>query len=207
LLSAAEAGPLDTSSRARVEVLRGISASAWGDIDEAALLLLSAAKRLYSVDVTLARDIHLSAMGPAVDCLNPRAAVSLDEVAKEARAAPPPPGPERPQDLLLDGLEAFTTDGPAAAAPILRRALQVFRRARLAPNEAIRWAGFQCAAAALLWDLESNAASAESQVHAARSLRRAQSVAPSTEYARAHQGLERRSCCRRDADRRGGVAC
>jgi DNA-binding CsgD family transcriptional regulator len=48
-------------------------------------------------------------------------------VAEAARAAPAPPGPPGPADLLLDGLVATFTQGFAAGAPELRRALEAFR--------------------------------------------------------------------------------
>jgi DNA-binding CsgD family transcriptional regulator len=170
LLAAAEAGPLDASSRSRVETLRGVSAMAWGDNDEAARLYLSAAKRLYSLDVNLARYLHAAAMGAAIQGNDTQRGVSLDVAAEAARAAPPAPDPERAQDLLLDGMAAFTIEGPDTAAPVLRRALRAFQRARLDPEDVIRWFGFHSVAAVMLWDLESFLAAAESQVQAARDL-------------------------------------
>jgi DNA-binding CsgD family transcriptional regulator len=170
LLAAAEAGPLDTLSRAQVEVIRGRAATAWGHNDAAARLFLSAAKRFYNLDVGLARDLHVRAMGAAVMASDLTRGVSIDEAAKAARAAPPISGLERPQDLLLDGLAAFTCEGLSAAAPILREALSAFRRARLEPRDTLQWSGFQCAAANMLWDLEGFQALAEAQVQAARDI-------------------------------------
>jgi DNA-binding CsgD family transcriptional regulator len=169
LLSAAEAGPLDAPSRARVEVLRATSATAWGWNGEAARLFLSAATRLYGLDARMARDLLAAAMGAAaqVDVVG---GVTLDEAAKAARAAPPPPDPVRPQDLLLDGLATFIAEGPELAAAILRSALGAFRRGRLEPAEGIHWYGFQCSAATALWDLETWELAAEGEVHAARTL-------------------------------------
>jgi DNA-binding CsgD family transcriptional regulator len=167
LLATAEAGPLDAASRAQVEVLRGTSAIAWGSNDEAARLFLSAARRLSIIDVRAARDLYAAAMGAAAQ-VDIAGGVGLEEAAKAARAAPQVPGPERPQDLLVDGLAAFITEGPETAAPILRAALSAFRRVRFEPGEGIGWYAYQCAAATALWDLESWEASADGEAQAAR---------------------------------------
>jgi DNA-binding CsgD family transcriptional regulator len=170
LLAAAEAGHLDPLSQARVEVLRASSAWGWGDNDEAAKLYLSAARRLHRLDVGLARYLHLAAIGAASEGRNLAGEPSLEEAAKAARTAPMASDPERPQDLLVDGLAAFLAEGPQVAAPLLRTALNAFQRGRLEPGEAVRWSGFQCAAATALWDLDSLQASARSYVEAAREL-------------------------------------
>jgi hypothetical protein len=47
------------------------------------------------------------------------------EAAKAARAAPPWPGPPRAVDVLLDALALRLTEGYAAAAPALARALEL----------------------------------------------------------------------------------
>ena len=75
----------------------------------------------------------------------------MAEVAQAARAAPALTGPARPQDLLLDGLAINATDGPTAAAPILRKVLSSFSTVQLAPEEAW-WFGYAQVAANLLWD-------------------------------------------------------
>jgi len=170
LLAAAEAGPLDERCRARIELLRGLSASAHGDIRDAANLLLSAAKRLEPIDVVLARDTYVFALNAAVTASDLARGADLAETAKAAKAAPAPPQAGRPHDLLLDGLATFTTDGPAAAVPTLRRALSAFRETQLPPNEAVVWLGYQTGAATLLWDYPSFRAVAETWVQVARDL-------------------------------------
>jgi DNA-binding CsgD family transcriptional regulator len=181
LLAAAEAGPLDAASRARVEVLRATSAMAWGSNDEAARLFLSAATRLSSLDVRLARDLHAAAMGAAAQ-VDVTDGVSLEEVAKAARAAPRAPEPERPQDLLLDGLAAFITEGPETAAPILRAALSAFRRVRFEPGEGIGWYAYLTAAATALWDLDAWIAFADGEVQAARAFGSLRALPQSLNY-------------------------
>jgi DNA-binding CsgD family transcriptional regulator len=151
LLATAEAGPLGELDRAQVEILRGNAASDWGYMGDATRLYVSGAKRLEPIDVRLARDTYVTALvatGLASDLA--RGATPV-EVAQAARAAPSPPGPERPQDLLLDALAAAHTDGPAAAMPALRRALSAFATVEL-PPEGAWWLAYSSLAAVLLWD-------------------------------------------------------
>ena len=170
MLAAADVGPLDELSRARIELLRGSSALMWGDSSEAASLLLSGARRLESIDARTARETYVAALTAAVTASGlATPGAGLEETARAARAAPTPPGPERPHDLLLDGLATAMTDGTAAAAPTLRRALDAFRGAKLSANEGW-WYGRQCPAATVLWDHESFQALAANFVLAAREL-------------------------------------
>ena len=94
---------------------------------------------------------------------------SVDETARAAKAAPVP-DPRRPQDLLLHGLAVALADGPAAAAPGLQAAITAFRETALSAEEGLRWLGFSCAAATLLWDHESWELLATRHVQAARNL-------------------------------------
>jgi DNA-binding CsgD family transcriptional regulator len=63
----------------------------------------------------------------------------LREVAAAACAAPAPVGPPRPADLLLDGLATWFTEGSAAGAPLVSRALHAFRSDDIANDDALRW--------------------------------------------------------------------
>jgi DNA-binding CsgD family transcriptional regulator len=155
LLAVAEAGRLDESGRARVELLRGYSTLMWGDSCDAVSLYVRAAKRLESIDVRRARDSYVAALAAAVSASSEARGASLDETARAARAAPTPSGPPRPHDLLLDGLALFTTDGWATAAPVLRRAVAAFADVQLPAAEGFRWFGYSSGASTLLWDLES----------------------------------------------------
>ena len=139
LLASAEATPLDRLARARVDLLRARVAFAVRLGSDAPPLLLQAAKRLEPLDVTLARDTYLEAIS-AGQLAGPLAhGVGLLEVAAAARAAPAPAGPPRPADLLLDGLATWFTDGPAAGAPLVKRALGAFRSDDIAGEDALRW--------------------------------------------------------------------
>ena len=111
-----------------MDLLRGQIAFASGLGSDAPPLLLKAAKRLESLDLDLARETYLSAWMAALFAGRLAGAGDLLEVSRAARALPPPAHPPRPVDLLLDGLALLVTDGPAAAAPTLRQAVQRLRR-------------------------------------------------------------------------------
>ena len=104
---------------------------------DAGRLLVSAAKRLEPLDANLARETHLEALGAAL-------AADLDipggllEAAEAARAAPPGPDPPRAVDVLLDAFALRVTDGYAAAAPKLTRALELLLALEVTDDEARR---------------------------------------------------------------------
>ena len=146
LLAIAGVGAVDEFTRARVDLLRGYAAASWGHTHEAADLFLSSAKRLERIDVRLARDTYINALGVAVG------GTGLAKAARAARAAPPSNGSSL--DLLLDGLAMSTTDGPVAAAPVLRQALSALGTEHHSIQDRARWIGQYQAAATLLWDHE-----------------------------------------------------
>ena len=103
-------------------------AGLWSD---APPLLLKAARRLESFDLDLARETYLTAWGAAGLAEDVAARDVLVEICRAVRALPPPPGAPRPRDLMLDGFALLITEGHAAAAPTLQRAvLAVARHAR-----------------------------------------------------------------------------
>ena len=121
LLAMAEAGPLDEFQHARADLMRGNVAYASGFGSEGPALLLKAAKRLEPFDLELARETYLTAWRAALPGHYPGGDV-LPEICRAIRALPPPSGPPRPLDLLLDGLARLGTGGRAAAIPTLQRA-------------------------------------------------------------------------------------
>src|SRR5580693_8112105 len=124
LLVAIEADPLDALQAAEVERLRGqiaLEQRRGGDADR---LLLSAARRLQPVDPAMARAAHLDALVAAI-WADHMGSAGVQEVAKAARSAPSGPVPPRALDVLLDAVALRMTDGYAAAAPALTRALEV----------------------------------------------------------------------------------
>ena len=170
LLATAEeegSGPLDELQSARVDLLRGQVVFASGLGSEAPPLLLKAAKRLESLDLSLARETYLSAWMAALFAGRLAGAGDLAEVCRAARALPAPQDPPHPVDLVLDGLAMVVTDGPAAAAPTLRRAVSVFV-ADLTMEEELRWGFFAQAAASARWDYDTWRAMLERQVGLAR---------------------------------------
>ena len=156
LLAVAEAGPLDELQRARVDLLRAEIAFVVSRGREAPLLLLSAAKRLEPLDLTLARDTYLDALGAALMFVGPVPdGGGVSELVKVARAVPPAPEAPRAADLLLDGLAVLVTEGHAAGASTLKRAVSAFRSDDVSREEGLRWLWWVCHIAIHLWDDES----------------------------------------------------
>lgn len=110
---------------ARAHLLRAKIAFAAQRGRDAPPLLLAAAQRLQSVDAAWARDAYLEALVAAmiVGRLYTNENGSAAAIAAAARKATPPPGPATAADLFLDGLIVRITEGHAAAAPLLRRAI------------------------------------------------------------------------------------
>ncbi|HEX6452331.1 MAG TPA: AAA family ATPase [Trebonia sp.] len=155
LLATAEAGgagPLDEFQRARVDLLRGRIAYASNMGSDALSLLLKAARRLEPLNLDLARQTYLTAWSAAMMAGHLAGADNLLEVSRAARALPPPADPPRPVDLILDGMTRLVTDGPTAAVPVLRQAVDIFAAEGPATEEGLRWAAL--AATVALWDDE-----------------------------------------------------
>src|SRR5271170_4454077 len=125
LLVATEAGPLDALQAAKVERLRGQIASDQYRGSDAARLLLRAARLLEALDAGLAREMHLDALGAALVAGDLERPGGVREAAQAARAAPPSPDPPRPVDVLLDAFALRLTEGHAAAAAAMTRALEL----------------------------------------------------------------------------------
>ena len=124
LLAGVEAGLLDELGRARVEVLRGQIALEQRHGGEAGSLFLSAARRLEPLDTELARETYLEALAGAMSS-DVEVVGGAPAVAEAARAAPTGAAPPRTVDVLLDAFAIRLTDGYAAAAPTLARALEL----------------------------------------------------------------------------------
>jgi DNA-binding CsgD family transcriptional regulator len=155
LLATAEAGPLGELQCAQAELLRAQIAFAVNRGSDAPPLLLTAAKRLESLDVGLTRETYLEALQAAMFVGRLARDGGLLEVAQAAREAPRRPEPPHAADLLLDGLALLNTEGYAAGTPMLRRALGAFRSEVISGEEALRWLWLACRAAVHLWDHES----------------------------------------------------
>jgi DNA-binding CsgD family transcriptional regulator len=139
LLVAAEAGPLDARQAAEVARLRGQIAADQNRDSDAAPLLLRAARLIGPLDAGLARETYLEAIWAAVYAGYLGRPGGVREAAEAARAAPPGPGAPRAVDVLLDAVALRFTEGYAAAAPALTRALERLVTLDFDAGEAHRW--------------------------------------------------------------------
>jgi DNA-binding CsgD family transcriptional regulator len=154
LLAMAEAGPVDELQRARADVLRAQIAFATSRGGDAPPLLLKAARRLEPLDARRARDTHLDALSAALFVGRLTTDGGVLEAARAARAAPAAVQPPSAADLLLEGAASVITDGYAAGAPVLKRALAAFRDGHVSEEEEIRWLWLAARVAVNLWDDE-----------------------------------------------------
>jgi DNA-binding CsgD family transcriptional regulator len=154
LVAIAEAGPLNQLQRAQVDLLRGQIAFALNRGSDAPPLLLKAAKRLEPLDARLARETYLEALTAVLFPAHLAPGGRVLETARAARAAPASSQPSRASDLLLDGLALLITDGYAAGAPTLKRAVNAFRGEDMSRVEGGRWLWLASRVAAFLWDDE-----------------------------------------------------
>ena len=161
LLVAVEAGPPDPLRAAEVEHLRGQIAALQRRSGDGARLLLSAARRLERLDAAQARETYLEALAVAVWAGDLGFPGGVRAAAEAARSAPPAPEPPRVADVLLDAFALRLTEGYAAAAPAMARAVELVLALDVGTDlEADRglWlagAGASQMAAQELWDAES----------------------------------------------------
>ncbi|WP_433361808.1 ATP-binding protein [Actinoplanes sp. CA-142083] len=163
LLARAAAGPAEEHRDARVGRLQ---AHLTFRSVEAPAQLLATARRLEPFAPDSARDTYLDAFVASVYA-GRFAEIGPAQVAAAARHAPPPSGPARPHDLLLDGLTAFFGDGYEAGTPPLRRALQAFQ-GDLNDTDALRWLIAAVNTAYDVWDDEAWSVLSARQVRLAR---------------------------------------
>jgi DNA-binding CsgD family transcriptional regulator len=159
LLAAIEAEPRDPLQAAQVEYQRGQIALVQQRFRDAARLLLSAARRVEPLNPGLARETHLEALAAAIWAGDLDYPHGVRQAAEAARAAPAGPGAPRVVDVLLDAFAIRLTDGYAAAAPTLIRALELVLAPSVADGEIGPWLrlsdGRAGAILALeLWDAE-----------------------------------------------------
>ncbi len=166
LLATAEAYPLDGFQSAQAALLRGhiALASAYGN--DAAPLLLQAARGLEPFDLELARRAYLTAWGAAITANHLGGAGVLLEICRAVRALPPLPAAPHPLDLVLEGLALLTTDDRAAATPILQRAAKAVLQ--LPVEDMLRWGWLAPAASSAIWDSEGAIAIYERKVQLVR---------------------------------------
>jgi DNA-binding CsgD family transcriptional regulator/tetratricopeptide (TPR) repeat protein len=166
MAAAAEAGPLDEFQHALVGLLRAHVAFGAGLWSDAPPLLLTAASRLEAFDLDLARETYLTAWGAAGLTEDVAARDVLIATCRAVRALPAPPGAPRPRDLMLDGFALLITEGHAAAAPTLQRAVRAL--ADIPVDDVLRWGWMAVGASAALWDHEGWHANCARQVQVVR---------------------------------------
>ena len=150
LLASAEAMNLDEMQRARVDLVRARHASFDGDARDVANLLLRAAKRLETIDGDTASLTYLHAMAGATLVGGLGHGAGMYEIAEAATSCPLPPTPTV-QHWLVAGLAQLAVNGPAAAAPALRSALEATPTDRSNP-QAIHMSGYLLGAATALFE-------------------------------------------------------
>jgi DNA-binding CsgD family transcriptional regulator len=155
LLVMAQPGRLDELGRARAELLRAQLAADSGRRRAALPLLLDAAKRLEPLDPGLASETYRDAFFAALSAGRLASRSAMLEVAQAVRVARPAPNPARGPGLLLAGLAVLTTEGYAAGAPVLRRALAAFRDEEISAEDGFRWLPLACRISHDLFDDES----------------------------------------------------
>ena len=155
LLATAEAGVLDELQRARIELMRAQLAFASSRGNEATPLLLSAARRLEPLDLSLARETYVDAFSSALFGARLNDSVGVSEVAQAARAAPRrPDGDAATADLLLDALVTLAEDYETAVPPC-RQAVKRLAGDEVSHKERLRWLWQGCVIALEIWDDES----------------------------------------------------
>ncbi len=154
VLTMADAAPLDDLQRARAERLRAQIGADSGHGRDAPGLLLDAAKRLEPLDLGLARAAYGDAFSAALAAGRLARRGGMLEVAMAARFAPAATPSADAADLLLGGLAIITTDGYAAGAPLLKRAVSAFCACELSTDEGSFVLPLVCRAAPAVWSDE-----------------------------------------------------
>jgi DNA-binding CsgD family transcriptional regulator len=154
LLASAEAGALDELQRAQIDLLRAQLAFVSSRGSDAIPLLLAAARRLESLDVSVARETYVDAFSAALFGARLNGSVGIPEVAEAARKAPRrSDGEPRTADLLLDALVALSDDYDTAV-PLCRTVVQRLSGEKASAMERLRWLWQGCVLALEGWDDE-----------------------------------------------------
>jgi DNA-binding CsgD family transcriptional regulator len=168
LLAMADAGPLQESQRAQVDLLQAQLAFVSSRGTDATPLLLTAARRLESLDISIARETYVDAFTAAMFGARLNGSVGIPEVAEAARAAPRPQDAEPATvDLLLDALVALVDDYDTAI-PRCREAVRRLSGDKASAQERLRWLWQGCVLALEIWDDEHAHSLSHSSVEIAR---------------------------------------
>jgi DNA-binding CsgD family transcriptional regulator len=169
LLAEAQAVAISGVQRARAERLRGQVIYASNPGAGAPARLLEAAERLVPLDLQLARETYLDAwMASFAAGRHAEPGGLLPEVSRAALSAPQAGIAPSPWDPFLDGLAKAVTDGRAAGASSLRKAVATFLGDQLPASDWLQWGHLATHAAVMLWDWDSWAILSARHVELAR---------------------------------------
>ena len=135
--------------------------------NDAASLLLNAARQLEAFDLELARGAYLTAYGSAFTAAHLGDAVVFLEICRAIEDLPPPQGGPDAKSPLLEGLARMHTDGRAVATPILQRAATAL--AEMREEDVLRWGWTAPMASNATWDSDGSSAIFERQARIVRS--------------------------------------
>jgi DNA-binding CsgD family transcriptional regulator/tetratricopeptide (TPR) repeat protein len=166
LATTADAGPLDAFQRARVNLLRGHIALVLGYGDDAAPLLLEAARQLEQLNLDLARQAYLTAYASAFSASHLGQRSVFLEICRAIEDLPAQPGTPDAIGLLLEGMARTHTDGRATAMPILKRAVRAV--ADMPREDVFRWGWMAPFSSHVTWDPDASSAIYERQVQIVR---------------------------------------
>lgn len=152
LLSMAHTEALDELDRARAALLDAQLLADLGHARDAVPMLVGAARRLESLDLTLALEAYRDACSAALATGRLAGNSGMPELAEAARSALT--GLETPgaSHRLLHGIANLLSHGHDVGAPMLKAALEAFHAHDLAEGERFRWLPLACRVAYELGD-------------------------------------------------------
>ncbi|MGW1345700.1 ATP-binding protein [Kribbella sp. NPDC002412] len=153
LLAEAQAGPLNETESARVDLLQAQITHYSEGGNKGLPLLLAAAAQLERLDPKLAQETYLDAFAAAMFAgrLAAGSGIGMRQVAEAMREIQLPESAGK-SDLLLRGIAVLYTDGYAAAAPGLLDVVRAFGTDELTMDESVRFAWLAACAATDLFD-------------------------------------------------------
>ncbi len=152
LLSMAQAEPLDELGRVSAALLDAQLAADSGRVRDAAPTLMSTARHLESLDLTLAHETYRDGFSAALATGRLSRDPVLPEIAEAARSAPVALQAPGAGDRLLNGIADLVSGGHTAGVPMLQSAVKAFVAHELADGEEFRWLPLVCRVAHELGD-------------------------------------------------------
>lgn len=153
LLQVADASALNERHCAHADLIRAQIAYISSHGNDAAPLLLAAARRWQAIDATLARETYLDAMSAALFAGRLAAVGGMQEVSEAAGTALQVLGTPTPADLLLAGLATQYSGDFQKGLPAVRQALSRYGQG-MSIDQELRWMLLACLAATRVWDID-----------------------------------------------------